>query len=36
MDTPSFWLVHVGTAVAGLVGFIVFRAVIGKRLDQAG
>jgi POT family proton-dependent oligopeptide transporter len=36
MDTPSFWLVHVGTAVAGLIGFVVFRAVIGKRLDQAG
>jgi POT family proton-dependent oligopeptide transporter len=35
MDTPSFWLVHVGTAAAGLVGFVVFRAVIGKRLDEA-
>ncbi|HQV02936.1 MULTISPECIES: oligopeptide:H+ symporter [unclassified Novosphingobium] len=35
MDTPSFWLVHVGTAVAGLVGFVVFRAVIGKRLNEA-
>lgn len=34
MDTPSFWLVHVGTAVAGLVGFVLFRAVIGKRLAE--
>jgi POT family proton-dependent oligopeptide transporter len=35
MDTPSFWLVHVATAVAGLVGFVVFRAVIGKRLAES-
>ncbi len=34
MDTPSFWLVHVGTAVAGLVGFALFKLVIGKRLDM--
>ena len=35
MDTPSFWLVHVGTAVAGLIGFVLFRAVMGKRLAAA-
>lgn len=35
MDTPSFWLVHVGTAVAGLLGFVLFRAVMGKRLAAA-
>ena len=35
MDTPTFWLVHVGTAVAGLVGFIAFRAAIGNRFDDA-
>ena len=34
MDTPSFWLVHVGTAVAGLVGFAAFKLLIGKRLDD--
>ena len=34
MDTPSFWLVHVGTAIAGLVGFVLFRMVIGKRLNE--
>jgi POT family proton-dependent oligopeptide transporter len=34
MDTPSFWLVHVGTAAAGLVGFAAFKMVIGKRLDD--
>ena len=35
MDTPSFWLVHVGTAVAGLVGFVLFKVLIGRRLDEA-
>ncbi|MBN8500609.1 MAG: MFS transporter [Sphingomonadales bacterium] len=35
MDTPTFWLVHVGTAVAGLIGFVLFRAVMGKRLAAA-
>jgi proton-dependent oligopeptide transporter, POT family len=34
MDTPSFWLVHVATAVAGLVGFVAFKMLIGKRLEQ--
>jgi len=33
MDTPSFWLIHVGTAAAGLVGFVVFKLAIGNRLD---
>lgn len=32
MDTPSFWLVHVGTAAAGLVGFIAFRMIMGQQL----
>ncbi|MFN9377136.1 MAG: MFS transporter, partial [Novosphingobium sp.] len=35
MDTPSFWLMHVGTAVAGLVCFIGFKMVIGQRLNDA-
>ena len=35
MDTPTFWLVHVGTATAGLVGFVAFRAAIGNRFDEA-
>ena len=35
MDTPTFWLMHVGTAAAGLVGFAAFRAVMGKRLAGA-
>jgi hypothetical protein len=35
MDTPTFWLMHVGTAAAGLVGFAAFRLVMGKRLAEA-
>lgn len=35
MDTPSFWLVHVGTAVVGMVGFVLFRAVMGQKLNAA-
>ncbi len=35
MDTPSFWLLHVGTAVAGLIGFVLFKLVMGKRLAEA-
>lgn len=33
MDTPTFWLFHVGTAAVGLAGFVLFRAVMGKRLN---
>ena len=34
MPTPQFWLLHVGTAVAGLVGFVLFRLAMGKVLNQ--
>ncbi|MFM5923051.1 MAG: peptide MFS transporter [Novosphingobium sp.] len=34
MDTPTFWLIHVGSAVVGLVGFVLFRAIVGKRLSE--
>ncbi|QIL01784.1 peptide MFS transporter [Sphingomonas sinipercae] len=34
MDTPTFWLLHVGSAVVGLVAFIVFKLAIGKRMDS--
>lgn len=34
MDTPSFWMVHVATAAAGLVGFVLFKMLVGKRLEQ--
>lgn len=35
MDTPTFWLVHVASAAVGLVGFALFRTVMGKRLEAA-
>ncbi|MGH6787907.1 MAG: peptide MFS transporter [Novosphingobium sp.] len=35
MDTPSFWLVHVGTAAAGMAGFVAFKLLIGNRLNEA-
>ncbi|MFM5953497.1 MAG: peptide MFS transporter [Novosphingobium sp.] len=34
MDTPTFWLIHVGSAVVGLVGFVLFRAIVGERLSE--
>jgi len=34
MPTPQFWLMHVGTAVAGLVGFVLFRLAMGKVLKE--
>jgi len=33
-DTVSFWLLHVGSAVIGLVGLVVFKLVVGTRLEQ--
>ena len=33
MDTPTFWLLHVATAVVGLVAFILFKIFISKRMS---
>ena len=33
MPTTSFWLLHVASAVFGLVAFAVFKAVVGRRMD---
>jgi POT family proton-dependent oligopeptide transporter len=32
MPTTSFWLFHVGTAVVGLVAFVLFKLLLAKRL----
>jgi POT family proton-dependent oligopeptide transporter len=32
MPTPEFWLVHVASAVIGLVAFIVFKLVMGRHI----
>jgi POT family proton-dependent oligopeptide transporter len=33
MPTTSFWLLHVASAVFGLVAFAVFKAIVGRRMD---
>jgi POT family proton-dependent oligopeptide transporter len=35
LPTTSFWLIHVASAVFGLVAFIVFKIVIGHRMTTA-
>ncbi|QGN53719.1 peptide MFS transporter [Novosphingobium sp. Gsoil 351] len=35
MPTTSFWLLHVGTAGIGLLAFVVFKLVLGKRMTQS-
>ena len=33
LPTPTFWLIHVASAVFGLVAFIIFKMVLGKRMS---
>jgi proton-dependent oligopeptide transporter, POT family len=35
LDTPTFWLLHVASAVVGLLAFILFKLFVGKRFDAA-
>ena len=35
LPTPTFWLIHVASAAFGLVAFVIFKLVIGRRM-QAG
>ena len=35
MPTTTFWLLHVATAAVGLVAFVVFKLVLGKRMTQS-
>ncbi len=34
MPTPTFWLLHVASAVVGLVAFVIFKLVMVKRLTR--
>ena len=34
LPTTTFWLIHVGSAVFGLVAFAVFKIVLGKRMSS--
>jgi POT family proton-dependent oligopeptide transporter len=35
MDTPTFWLLHVGSAAVGLVAFILFKMFVSDRMTAA-
>ena len=35
MPTTTFWLIHVASAVVGLIAFVVFKFTIGRRMDHA-
>ncbi len=32
MDTPTFWLLHVGSAVIGLIAFVLFKMFVSDRM----
>ena len=34
MPTTTFWLIHVASAVVGLVAFAIFKVVLGKRMES--
>jgi POT family proton-dependent oligopeptide transporter len=34
LPTTTFWLIHVASAVIGLVAFFVFKIAIGKRMQS--
>jgi POT family proton-dependent oligopeptide transporter len=34
LPTTTFWLIHVASAVIGLVAFVMFKLILGKRLTQ--
>jgi POT family proton-dependent oligopeptide transporter len=36
LPTTTFWLIHIASAVFGLVAFVVFKIVLGKRMGGAG
>ena len=35
MPTTTFWLIHVASAVVGLIAFVVFKLTVAKRMDHA-
>ena len=36
LPTTTFWLIHIASAAFGLVAFVVFKMVLGKRMSGAG
>jgi POT family proton-dependent oligopeptide transporter len=35
LPTTTFWLIHVASAAFGLVAFVIFKIVIGKRMTSS-
>jgi POT family proton-dependent oligopeptide transporter len=35
MPTTTFWMIHVASAVVGLVAFVIFKMTIARRMEQA-
>ncbi len=35
LPTTTFWLIHVGSAAVGLVAFVIFKLVIGRRMESS-
>jgi POT family proton-dependent oligopeptide transporter len=33
LPTTTFWLIHAGSAAFGLVAFVIFKVVIGRRMQ---
>ena len=36
LPTTTFWLIHVASAAVGLVAFVLFKIVLGKRMGASG
>ena len=36
LPTTTFWLIHIASAAFGLVAFVVFKLVLGKRMSGTG
>ena len=36
LPTTTFWLIHVASAAIGLVAFVLFKLVLGKRMSETG
>ena len=36
LPTTTFWLLHIASAAFGLVAFVVFKMVLGKRMAGTG
>ena len=35
LDTPTFWLIHIASAVVGLLAFILFKVFLSRRMTRS-